>query len=257
MLTLRPDPWETADTKAARDADFFASLSAQPDRVGWRLTEDVSLQRVMLWAPDGTRQYPPPEGLTPQLYEFSEAEIRALTKKQTALDAPSWEPFETTGETLLNCRPAPAVCLIYNRALLEDVVGLKRDALSDRTSDRWSGLLAGLAAMFGGLAIWLSRGSRRNTPDLTLNPERHSATRGLLEIPLSARDMKLLCLLQDRDGAVVTKDELYDAGWGREFTPNSRALDQHIINLRRKLDPDKSRPVVIETVHGVGYRMVR
>ena len=69
--------------------------------------------------------------------------------------------------------------------------------------------------------------------------------------------MKIHKLLEERDGSVVTKDELYDAGWGRDFMPNSRALDQHMINLRRKLDPDKTRPVLIETVHGIGYRLVR
>lgn len=54
----------------------------------------------------------------------------------------------------------------------------------------------------------------------------------------------------------MTKDELYDVGWGRDYMPNSRALDQHMINLRRKLDPNQSLPVVIETVRGVGYRLV-
>jgi len=53
---------------------------------------------------------------------------------------------------------------------------------------------------------------------------------------------------------VISKDQLYSAGWGRDFMPNSRALEQHIMVLRRKLDPDKKRQVLIETIHGQGYK---
>jgi len=81
--------------------------------------------------------------------------------------------------------------------------------------------------------------------------------RGSTKILLSPRDIKLLSLLDARNGVVVTKDELYDAGWGRDYMPNSRALDQHMINLRRKLDPQKSLPELIETVHGIGYRLIK
>jgi len=119
-------------------------------------------------------------------------------------------------------------------------------------------LLAALACVCGAVAIWLKR--RQTVAPLSgfhVFPERHIALRGDLEIPLSPRDLKLLSLLQDRDGDVVTKDELYDAAWGRDYMPNSRALDQHIITLRRKLDPNKSLPVLIETVRGVGYRLVK
>jgi DNA-binding response OmpR family regulator len=91
---------------------------------------------------------------------------------------------------------------------------------------------------------------------LVLVPEKHSARRGRLEVALTPRDLQLLVFLKEKQGNVATKDELYDAGWGRDFMPNSRALDQHIINLRKKLDPDKSRLPIIETVRGVGYRLL-
>lgn len=257
-LSLRPDHWEKLDKKAATDAKLFTDLIARPDRIGWRLTEDLTLNRVILWGPDARLRYPAPDGFTPLLYEFSEDEKRLIAAKQSTTSAPTWEKYNTSGSELLNCRAAPAICIIYDRSALEEMFDLRDGTLlsADRNSI-WRVILIALAVFSGGAVIWLKRGSRQDLDEFTLVPERHCAMRGGFEILLSPRDMKLLSLLDARNGAVATKDELYDAGWGRDFMPNSRALDQHMINLRRKLDPHKSLPVLIETVHGIGYRLVK
>ncbi|WP_159804100.1 winged helix-turn-helix domain-containing protein [Litoreibacter roseus] len=119
--------------------------------------------------------------------------------------------------------------------------------------------MIGLLAAMGLLSLvlsWRPWKAAATNDQLVLMPEHHSARRGTLEVVLTPRDFRLLEFLKSRQGKVVTKDELYDAGWGRDFMPNSRALDQHMINLRKKLDPDKSRAPVIETVRGVGYRLL-
>ena len=90
--------------------------------------------------------------------------------------------------------------------------------------------------------------------DLTIYPKQLRALRQDLAIDLTDRDVKLLWHFASHPCEVITKQELYDAAWGREFIPNSRALEQHIITLRKKLDPEKKLPPVIETVHGQGYR---
>ncbi|MEP1766780.1 MAG: winged helix-turn-helix domain-containing protein [Sulfitobacter sp.] len=223
-----------------------------------RLSEDVTVTRAILWGPDGRLSYPTPNGFTPLPYEFSDDERRRLASRYSEVTAPTWERFDAMGLELLQCRSAPAICLIYDRAALEGLFGLKNGALlTGNRSSLGRSMLLMLAAVLGGTAFWVSRPSRRGSSEFTLMPERHSAMRGTLEIPLSARDLRVLSLLEARDGAVATKDELYDAGWGRDFMPNSRALDQHMINLRRKLDPDKTLPILIETVHGTGYRLVK
>lgn len=258
VFSLRAGPWLRAEEKAQTDADLLAGLSDRPDRIGLRLTEDLSLKRAMLWSADAQRVYPTQKGLNLLLYEFSEKETRRLTALQTQLDKPVWEYFDASGSELLYCRATPAICLVYDRSVLEEVVGVRRGTLlAINRRSKWPVLLIAITVISGGMASWLARRTRRLSDGFSLIPERHSAMRGGTEIPLSARDLKLLALLEARNGAVATKDELYDAGWGREFMPNSRALDQHMINLRRKLAPDKSLPVLIETVHGVGYRLVR
>ena len=71
---------------------------------------------------------------------------------------------------------------------------------------------------------------------------------------ITVRDLKLLNCFVERPDEVLSKDTLYDAGWGRDFVPCSRALEQHIMTLRKKIDPERKRKSLIETVHGQGYR---
>lgn len=80
------------------------------------------------------------------------------------------------------------------------------------------------------------------------------AYRGEHEIQLTLRDVKILRLLHDRKGKVVTRDVIADEVWGADYFPESRALDQHISQLRRRIETDPANPRIIRTVHGVGYR---
>lgn len=256
---LWPDPWAAANRRAASDAERLYDLIEQPDRIGWRLSEDLALSRAVLWDDNGKRSYPPAEQFTPVPYEIGEELERELDRLLSGLDQSHWFRLDATDETLFHCRPVKAICLEYVRKDLENTLSLPSGRLLDDPAGRWRSVvlaLASLAAFI--LAIWPQsmRDKEPDGADFQLNPERHSVTRGKLEIALTPRDLKLLILLTDRAGTVVTKDELYDAGWGRDFMPNSRALDQHIATLRRKLDPDKSRPVLIETVRGAGYKLV-
>lgn len=254
---LEGDPWSRASEKALLDGELLSNLSDQPDRIGWRLSEDLSLSRAMLWDTEAKLRYPVPDGFTPIPYEFSEHETRRLTAIQSRVKGQTWEQFDMSGGQLLHCQATPAICLVYDRLALEGMIGLEAGALtSPDRGDVFPIFLLILAALCAGYALWSTQGKPLASNALSLMPDRYSATRGALEVRLTARDLKLLSLLKERNGAVVTKDELYDAGWGRDYMPNSRALDQHMINLRHKLDPDKSRPVLIETIHGVGYRLI-
>lgn len=85
-------------------------------------------------------------------------------------------------------------------------------------------------------------------------PKRLLAIRGEREIELTVREVKLIALLVKRRGEVVTRDELLNECWGLEYFPESRTLDQHVLNLRKKIEDDPSRPRLVETVRGAGYR---
>jgi DNA-binding response OmpR family regulator len=52
----------------------------------------------------------------------------------------------------------------------------------------------------------------------------------------------------------MDRNTLFNECWGMDYFPNSRTLDQHISQLRKKIEVDPKQPTIIRTVHGVGYR---
>jgi DNA-binding response OmpR family regulator len=90
--------------------------------------------------------------------------------------------------------------------------------------------------------------------DLRIVPSELRAYRGTADIHLSPRDLKVLKLLYEKRGKVVDRNQLADEVWGMDYFPESRALDQHISQLRKRIEKDPSNPRIIRTVHGAGYR---
>lgn len=85
---------------------------------------------------------------------------------------------------------------------------------------------------------------------------RFEARNGDEELKLSPKEFGVLQLLAEREGEVVTRDELLDEVWGYERYPTTRTVDNHIASLRGKLERNPSEPRHLLTVHGVGYKLV-
>ena len=66
-------------------------------------------------------------------------------------------------------------------------------------------------------------------------PKRLIAKSNGNEIDLTVRELKVITLLFNRCGEVVTRDELLNECWGLDYFPESRTLDQHVLNLRKKI----------------------
>lgn len=90
--------------------------------------------------------------------------------------------------------------------------------------------------------------------DLRIEPSELRAVRGESGIELTLRELSLLELFARNPGKVLDRDTLLDHGWGSAYVPNSRTLDQHISTLRKKIERDPKQPLIIQTVHGAGYR---
>lgn len=90
--------------------------------------------------------------------------------------------------------------------------------------------------------------------DITVSPAELRARRGDEVIELSLRDVKILQILHAHPGQVISRDTLYNQAWGRNYIASSRTLDQHISKLRKSIERDPAQPIIIQTVHGVGYR---
>ena len=74
-------------------------------------------------------------------------------------------------------------------------------------------------------------------------------------VELTPTEFELLTHLARQPGRVFTRSQLLEAIHGVVVDHYERAVDAHVKNLRRKLEPDPRRPTHILTVHGVGYRL--
>lgn len=90
--------------------------------------------------------------------------------------------------------------------------------------------------------------------DLTIFPAELRARRDDAIIDLSPRDVSILQLLADHPGEALDRNCIFNHAWGEDHFPNSRTLDQHISQLRKRVEADPRAPQIIRTVHGVGYR---
>ena len=74
------------------------------------------------------------------------------------------------------------------------------------------------------------------------------------EVDLTPTEFQIVATLAGQPGRVFTRAQLLDAVHGVAFETYERAIDAHVKNIRRKLEPDPGRPRFVQTVHGVGYR---
>ncbi len=91
--------------------------------------------------------------------------------------------------------------------------------------------------------------------DLTIDFVRHVVTRAGEEIHLTRTEYELLRVLATDADRVLTHRLLLERVWGAYATDNAQQLRVYINYLRRKLEPDPSRPRLIVTEPGVGYRL--
>lgn len=90
--------------------------------------------------------------------------------------------------------------------------------------------------------------------DVTLDIPRMRVTVGDDEIELTATEFHLLQALASQPGRIFTRSQLLNAVHGVAIESYERAIDAHIKNIRRKIEPVSHEPRYIQTVYGVGYR---
>jgi two-component system alkaline phosphatase synthesis response regulator PhoP len=92
--------------------------------------------------------------------------------------------------------------------------------------------------------------------DLLMDLDRHEMMVDGQPVELTPTEFDLLRTLMENPGYALTRMELIERGLGYEYESLERTLDSHIKNLRKKIEPDPSQPTYIQTVYGVGYRLV-
>ncbi len=92
--------------------------------------------------------------------------------------------------------------------------------------------------------------------DLTIDPASRRVWRNGQELQLKPREFDLLLFLARHRGQVFSREQLLDRVWGYEHVVDSRTVDVHVRWLRAKIEDDPRTPRRLQTVRGVGYRLV-
>ncbi|HWO77016.1 MAG TPA: response regulator transcription factor [Bacillus sp. (in: firmicutes)] len=75
------------------------------------------------------------------------------------------------------------------------------------------------------------------------------------EIILTGKQFYIFQYLLRHPNQILTKEQIYEAVWGEPFIEGDKALMVHIRHLREKIEQDPSKPTIIETIRGIGYRV--
>ena len=90
--------------------------------------------------------------------------------------------------------------------------------------------------------------------DVVVDFRRCEAQRAGVAVDLSTTEFKLLTAFIEQRGAVLSRDHLLTAVWGHDVHVTDRAVDNHVVGLRRKIEADPADPRFIVSVRGMGYR---
>lgn len=90
---------------------------------------------------------------------------------------------------------------------------------------------------------------------LSLDNEQHRFTKDGSHIKLTRKEFSIIRTLMEHPGVVFSKNQLTEAGWGKEFVGETTTITVFMKKLRSKVEDDPTDPRIIETVWGVGYRL--
>lgn len=88
----------------------------------------------------------------------------------------------------------------------------------------------------------------------TINPKTFRLSGDGMDQDISKRELALIRLFADHPDEVLDREFILGHVWGMDYPGTTRTLDQHIAQLRKKINPSKADQALIATVHGIGYR---
>jgi DNA-binding response OmpR family regulator len=95
---------------------------------------------------------------------------------------------------------------------------------------------------------------RLDFKDLSINLNERRVFKNGAEVELTHTEFDLLAFLASNSGKVLSREKILNHVWGYEYPIETRVIDVHVRNLRRKIENDPGRPFFILAVPGIGYR---
>jgi DNA-binding response OmpR family regulator len=91
---------------------------------------------------------------------------------------------------------------------------------------------------------------------LTVHFKNYEASVNGESVKMSHKEFEILRYLYEHPGETIHRDDLMSEVWGIDYEVTTRTVDNFILKLRQKIEPDPNHPKIIHTVHGIGYKMV-
>ena len=117
-------------------------------------------------------------------------------------------------------------------------------------------LLARIKALLRRVQREGTRVTQLQLGDVGINFETFTATRTGQSIDLSTREIEVLRYLAQNPNRVLSRQAILNAVWGTDYYGTERTVDNFVTRLRQKMEPNPRKPRYIQTVRGIGYRLV-
>ena len=226
-----------------------------------------SARKVLIVDPDGPTRREVRAACEQDGYQVLEAEGATEALRQVEQSHPNLILLEVTlpdGAGFDVCRelrkldPAAPVIMMSSRSDEIDVVVALEIGADDYVSKplRLRELVARMTAhlrrtRFESLEAMRSRLEFR---DLVIDVNERRTYKSGKEVELTHTEFDLLTFLASNAGKVLSREKILNSIWGYEYPIETRVIDVHIRNLRRKIESQPSRPYYILAVPGIGYR---
>ena len=166
---------------------------------------------------------------------------------------PKMDGFDVCAELRRAGVRTPIILLTARTQEAEKVLGLDSGA-DDYVTKPFS-----LHELRARIRAQLRRGSRENARicqfgDCVVDFDRAELRRGGELVDLTPQELRLLEVLLQNRGRVMSRERLIEAAWGRGTAITDRVVDTHVFNLRRKIEPVPAEPRFLMGVRGLGYR---
>jgi DNA-binding response OmpR family regulator len=161
--------------------------------------------------------------------------------------------FEVCSELRRLGVTTPVIMLTARAEETEKIVGLDAGA-DDYVTKPFS-----LRELRARIRAHLRRGGMEATrvfrfADSELDLDRAELRRGGTPVDVTPQELRLLEVFLRNRGRVLSRDRLIEGAWGPGIAISDRAVDTHVFNLRRKIEPRPAEPRFIVGVRGIGYR---
>ena len=166
---------------------------------------------------------------------------------------PKLDGFEVCRE-LRRRGDVPILMLTARSEDIDAIVGLELGA-DDYVTKPFNprALVARVKAILRRTDVTAKGGRPIQVGDLRIDPRRREASVGDRRRDLRAREFDLLAALARDPGVVLSRDALLEDVWGTDFPGETRTVDVHVAEVRKKLGDDGPQ---VETIRGIGYRLV-